>query len=246
MAFAFLFLFLFVESRPDIAKHPIMPLSLFKIWNFSVSSWVVFFTGATMAAGYVYLPLFFQYALLQSASESGISMIPMMLGLPVGAIFTGIFVTKSGKYVMYPIIGCAAAIVANYLYMTMRPDTPSHQLVGFLILGGLAAGPNVQVPLLAAQNAVPMADVAAATSSIQFFQSVSGVGGGSGVRILGVGLLHCVYRDLRVVYHVRVAAVLAHKRPPLTPFVYSLFNEHDSTPPHRYPASSPSPSARPS
>lgn len=172
---AIIFIIVFIVIEWKFAEDPIIPLRLFTYWNFTVSSLITFFSGAAMACFYIFLPLFFQYALLESASESGVSMIPMMLGLPVGAIATGILVTKTGSYRFYPILGCIGLIVASYLYVTMDVTLTTANKVGFLILGGLAMGPNVQVPLLAGQNAVPSKDMAVASSTINFFQSVSGL-----------------------------------------------------------------------
>jgi hypothetical protein len=133
--------------------------------------------GAAMAVGYVYLPIFFQLTLGQNATESGVQMIPMMLGLPVGAILCGALVTtqKQIQYRIYPVIGIVMALIANILYVGMRVNTSKADLVGFLILAGIGMGPNVQVPLLAAQNAVKARDMAVASSAINFFQSVSGL-----------------------------------------------------------------------
>jgi MFS family permease len=172
---ACLFILAFIYVEAYVAIDPIMPMRLFKVRNMAVSSTIVFFSGAAMACMYVYLPIFFEVTLFQTASEAGASMIPMMFGLPLGAILTGILVTKTGHYRLYPVLGCIALLIASYLFTTMRADISLANRVGFLLLGGMAMGPNVQVPLLAAQNAVPSRDVAVTSSAINFFQSVSGL-----------------------------------------------------------------------
>ena len=45
---------------------------------------------------YVYLPIYFENVFRESASEAGVSMIPLMLGLPVGAIISGALVRCVG------------------------------------------------------------------------------------------------------------------------------------------------------
>ena len=98
------------------------------------------------ACSYVYLPVFFQLVKQETASQSGAALIPMMLGLPIGAIICGALVTLVPQwgYRIYPVIGSALVAIANGLYMTMTVTSPSYQLVGNLILGGLGSGPNVQ------------------------------------------------------------------------------------------------------
>lgn len=82
--------------------------------------------------------------------QSGIQMIPMMLGLPVGAIVSGIIVTKTGAYRWAPFLGGAGLTIACWLYTTMSVHTPVGDQVGYLILGGLSMGLLVQIPLLGA------------------------------------------------------------------------------------------------
>jgi len=166
--------FVAVEAR---VRDPIMPLALFKRRNFAVSAVVSLLTGFVLTGCYVFLPLFFQYVLLQSASGSGVSMVPLMLGLPVGAMITGALVTLVPQlgYRFHPAVGSLGLVIANYLFSTLSPTTTQTQIVGYLILGGLSMGPGVQVPLLSAQNAVGPKFVAVASSSMQFFQSIGGL-----------------------------------------------------------------------
>lgn len=170
---ALLFVFVGVEIR--FAEHPIVPMRLFRVRNFSVGSILSFLTGMTVTGGYVYLPIFFEVIMEKSASGAGIQMIPMMFGLPFGAIIAGAIVSKTGRYRWGPPTGAVMMIIASYLYTTLRHDTSTANQVGFLILGGLGMGPLVQIPLLAAQNAVELADQAVCSSTIQFFQSIGGL-----------------------------------------------------------------------
>lgn len=175
LSLACIFIVAFVLIETYFAADPIMPMRLFKIRNYATASWVSFFAGFAMTAGYVYLPLHFQLVNQNTASQSGVALIPMMLGLPVGAILCGVIVTSTGLYRDKPIVGAAVLIIANWLYSTLTSTSTPAQRVGYLILGGLALGPLVQVPLLQAQNCVPAKDMAVTSSAQQFFQSVGGL-----------------------------------------------------------------------
>lgn len=192
-----------------LALHPIMPLRLFRTRNFSVGAAVSFFSGMSMTGGYVYLPIFFQLVMEKSASQSGVSMIPMMIGLPFGAILTGILVTKTGSYRPFPILGAIGTIVANYLYTTMDQHTNVANQVGFLILGGMALGPLVQVPLLAAQNAVSVKDMAVASSTVTFAQAIGG--------LLAVAIMQTIMNNRLIDAFVPVIAKIMALLPPGTP-----------------------------
>ncbi len=170
LTLACIFIVAFVLIESYVAVDPIMPMRLFKIRNYATASWVSFFAGFAMTAGYVYLPIHFQLVNQNTASQSGVALIPMMLGLPVGAIMCGAIVTSTGLYRDKPIVGAAVLIIANWLYSTLTSTSTPAQRVGYLILGGLALGPLVQVPLLQAQNCVPSKDMAVCSSAQQFFQ----------------------------------------------------------------------------
>ena len=160
-----------------VAQDPVVPMRLFKSWNFSVCVIVGFFAGFAMFGSYVYLPIFFQSAKGDSASQSGIHMIPMMLAMPIGAMMSGAGLTllKKLDYKTYPIVGFVLTAIASGLYSIMTPASPEYVLVGNLILGGIAGGLTIMVPLLVSQNSVPTADVSTATSTMQFFQSIAGL-----------------------------------------------------------------------
>ena len=167
--------FCYIEAF--VAEDPIMPMRLFRVRNFWVGAVISFSSGIAMFGCYVYLPIWFQYVKLDTASKSGIAMIPMMISLPIGAIFSGVLMSTVPVwgYRVYCILGSAGIIISNGLFTTMNVSTTNAQLVGFLILGGLSLGPNVQVPLLAAQNAVHMRDMAVTSSTLNFFQSLGGL-----------------------------------------------------------------------
>ena len=167
--------FVYVEGW--VALDPVVPMRLFKVWNFSVCIIIGAATGWAMFGQYVYLPIFFESAKGESASAAGASMIPMMLAMPVGAMMSGIGLTvfKWLDYKVYPLFGCILTAVACGLYTTMTPSTPNYALVGNLILGGLVSGLSIMVPMLVAQNSVSKKDIAVATSTLQFVQSIAGL-----------------------------------------------------------------------
>ena len=100
-------------------------------------------------------------------------MIPMMLSLPVGAMLSGALITMQPQlgYRIWVILGAAGIVVSNAVYTTFTSNTSNANLVGVLILGGLSLGPIVQVPLLCAQNAVTLKDMAVTSSTMNFWQS---------------------------------------------------------------------------
>ena len=110
----------------------------------------------------MYLPVFFELVWGETATQAGISLIPLMLAMPVSAMITGITMGKTGTYYVQPLVGAAVMIIGSALLTTFTYNTPVSQRVGFMILTGLGFGPGVVTPTQTAQAAV---DAITATAS---------------------------------------------------------------------------------
>lgn len=113
-------LFVFVESR---AAAPILPLHLFRSRVFSVSSVLSFVVGFAMMGSITYLPAFLQFVDGASATESGLRMLPLVVGLLATSILSGNYVSRTGRYRMFPIAGSIATGLGLYLFSTMDAGT---------------------------------------------------------------------------------------------------------------------------
>ncbi|NDE95956.1 MAG: MFS transporter [Actinobacteria bacterium] len=91
-------LYMFWEKR---AVEPILPLSLFKNHTFTLTSIIGFIIGAGMFGAIIMLPLYLQIVQGATATEAGLKLIPLMLGILTVTITTGRIITKTGKYKIY-------------------------------------------------------------------------------------------------------------------------------------------------
>jgi EmrB/QacA subfamily drug resistance transporter len=171
--------FVAVERR---TVEPLLPLRLFRDRVFSVSSGVGLLIGVAMYGAISFLPLFLQVANGVSPTDSGLSLVPFMLGMLSASIFAGQVVTRTGRYRLLPITGTATATVGMYLLSTMDPSTSRLASGLFMAILGIGLGLTMQVLVLATQNSVRVADLGVATSSVNFFRSV---GGSVGVALFG-------------------------------------------------------------
>ena len=71
-------LFVLVESR---AGEPIIPLELFRHWTFTGNILFAMIMGVAMFGGLIYLPIYLQAVKGMSATESGLAMLPLVLGI---------------------------------------------------------------------------------------------------------------------------------------------------------------------
>jgi predicted MFS family arabinose efflux permease len=168
-----------VERR---VEEPILPLRLFRNRIFSVSSGVGLLVGVAMFGAISFLPLFLQVSSGVSATNSGLLLVPLMLGLLGASIFSGQVITRTGKYRILPIAGTAVATVGMFLLSTMNPTTSTVTSGLYMAVLGIGLGLTMQVLVLATQNSVRVTDLGVATSTVNFFRSV---GGSIGVAVFG-------------------------------------------------------------
>ncbi len=166
--------FLIWEGR---AKEPILPLSLFKNHTFSITSALGAVIGAGMFGAIVMLPLYLQVVKGDTATQAGLKLVPLMLGIIITSIFSGKQITKHGRYKKYPIIGTAIMTIGILAMATLSIDTPFWLLSIFSIAVGAGLGLSMQTIVIAVQNAVDYKDMGIATSSNTFFRSLGSVFG---------------------------------------------------------------------
>ena len=167
-------LFLRWESQ---ATEPILPLYLFKNHTFNITSILGFIIGAGMFGALIMLPLYLQVVKGDSPSAAGLKLIPLMLGIVSSSIFSGKYITKHGKYKMFPITGTILITTGLLLMITLSTETPFWQLSIFAILIGLGLGLTMQTLVIALQNSIDFKDMGVATTSNTFFRSLGSVFG---------------------------------------------------------------------
>jgi EmrB/QacA subfamily drug resistance transporter len=167
-------LFLLHERR---AAEPIIPLRLFGNRVFSITSGMGFILGLAMFGGIIFLPLFLQVVLGESATNSGLLLVPLMAGLLSTSIASGRVISRTGHYKRYPIAGTAILTVGLYLLSTMDQQTSLALASLYMVVLGMGMGLILQVLVIAVQNAVETSDLGVATSSATFFRSLGGAFG---------------------------------------------------------------------
>jgi len=159
-------IFLWQEKR---AAEPILPLRLFKNHTFSLTSALAFIIGAGMFGAIVMLPLYLQVVKGNSATEAGLKLIPLMLGIVSMSIFSGKRISKTGSYKIFPILGAGIMTFGLILMSTLNENTSFTVLSIYAILVGAGLGLSMQTIVIALQNSVGFEDMGIATSSNTFF-----------------------------------------------------------------------------
>ena len=166
---------LFVLAERAYRDDALLPLRLFRNRTFTVSGIGSVVMGAGMFGGLLLLPQYLQIVKGSSATVAGLQMVPLVLGIMTGAMSSGIAISRTGKYKVFPLVGVALMVVAlASMSFVVGPDTSVWALVPFMVMLGLGLGFNFQPVILAVQNAVSPREMGVATSSVTFFRQMGG------------------------------------------------------------------------
>lgn len=178
----FLTLFAFIESK---AADPILPLRLFKERTFTLVNLVIMFASIVFFGGILFIPLFVQVVIGQSATNSGLVLLPLSGAIVVTTVLSGQLVARTGKYKLLILASFLMAALGAFLLSRITADTSSSTIVRDMIILGLGIGPTLSVLPLIVQNAFGARDISVVTGSTTFFRTI---GGAVGASILGTVL----------------------------------------------------------
>ncbi|HAF08784.1 MAG TPA: MFS transporter [Chloroflexi bacterium] len=171
--------FFFVEGRTD---HPIVPFQLFKNRTFAVSVITGFLVAVGMFGAIVYVPLVYQGVLGIPATNSGLLVTPMMVGLVIGSVLTGQLMLRVKRYRYLGTLATALLVTGTYLMSQITTETQQIEIVRNLVIIGFGVGITFPLYLNSVQSAVEPRFIGVVTSQIQFFRNF---GATIGVAVLG-------------------------------------------------------------
>lgn len=185
-----LVVFIWVERH---AAQPILPLHLFAIPTFRTATLGSFVMSMAFLGVVMFMPLYMQVVQGVSATQSGVSLLPLMAALIVSSILSGRIVARTGKYKLL-MIGGAVTLFAGVMALTgIDADTTQRDLAWRLALTGIGLGPAQTLFSLVIQNAAPGTEVGVATSMSQFSRQM---GSTVGVAVFGTFLTHALTSEL--------------------------------------------------
>ncbi|MFM1973169.1 MAG: hypothetical protein RLZZ345_253 [Actinomycetota bacterium] len=164
----------FILAERAAKEEALLPLALFRSSSFSMSTIVGVIVGFGMFGGMITLPLMLQLVNGATPTESGLMMLPMVLGMMLATMVAGQVTRKTGQYKIFLRTGTFMLLV-GYLYMiTYNADMPFWQMsIGMLVIG-MGLGQLMQTLTLVAQQSVQASDIGVATSSATFFRQMGG------------------------------------------------------------------------
>ncbi|WP_223693496.1 MDR family MFS transporter [Leifsonia poae] len=164
--------FIFIEMA--MKDDALIPLKLFRSSTFSMATIIGVFVGFGMFGAMLTLPLYLQLVLGSNPTESGLQLLPMILGLMISSIASGQIIARTGRYRQFPIIG-TLFLSGGFFYLTFLHYNSSYWFIaGAMLLIGLGLGQLMQTLTIASQNSVGLKDMGVATSASTFFRQIGG------------------------------------------------------------------------
>jgi len=197
--------------REKVAPEPILPLRLFRMQIFSVVAVIAFISGVAMFGALAFLPQYLQLVHGQSATASGLMLLPLLVGILGCSIGSGRYISATGNYRWFPVVGTAIVAVGLGLLSHVGAHTSLTVIGLYVFVFGAGLGLFMQVLVIAVQNSVERRDLGVGTSSVTFFRSMGGTIGASAfgavlINRLGVELP----ARLAMVPRLELAALRAH------------------------------------
>ncbi|KAI0887933.1 MFS transporter [Annulohypoxylon maeteangense] len=150
-----------------------VPLRILKNKNILGGVWYgVCISGAVFVFSY-YLPIWFQAIKGVDATTSGLMNLPSILGLVIFAIIGGGLATALAMFTPLLIVSSAITAVGAGLLSTLKVDSTIGYWFGYQVVLAAGAGIGAQNVMLVAQVAVPLEDMAMATSIMTFTQTLA-------------------------------------------------------------------------
>ena len=170
-------LVLFVLAERRIGDDALLPLRFFRTGVFAWGSLAGFVAGMGMFGALALLPLYLQIVKGSSPTEAGLQTLPLVLGIMSMSILSGQFISRTGRYKVWPVVGLSLMIVGIGLLSRVGVDTPYWRVAPIMLLVGWGLGGIMQPLTLAVQNAMPPRDMGVATASATFFRQMGGTTG---------------------------------------------------------------------
>ena len=173
VTFAVLFImFIIVEVfMPETAMAPMRIILQRSIAGSMMFMFLI--SGGLMSIIY-YLTIWFQAVKGDSATNAGISLIPIALAMIIMGIVAAVFTEKVGYYVPPMLLAPVACASGAGLLSTISSSSDHGYWIGYQVLYGIGVGCGFQTSTLAAQHVLARADVPIGLALMFFMQQLGG------------------------------------------------------------------------
>lgn len=177
-------IFLLVERK---ASEPIISFDMFRNRLYATSSLLALLYGSVFIIATVYIPIYVQGVYGGTATNSGLILMPMMIGSVVGSMLGGMLTSRM-SYRAIMSISVVFFIAGIFALSTLQGDSARSLLTMYSIVAGFGVGFSFSVLGMAAVHPFDMKRRGAATSTNSFLRSLG--------MTLGITIFGIVQRNL--------------------------------------------------
>jgi EmrB/QacA subfamily drug resistance transporter len=158
-------------------EYPLLPIALLRqptIWR---SDALAACHGAVLVSLIAFLPIYLYVGHAASAAETGLRLLPLMLGIGVGSMATGRVVSRTGRTTIFPSVGLIFVTLSLIVIALWSRHFSPLWFSTLLLLNGLFMGTVMGVVQVVVQNAAGISALGAAAASVQLSRSLGAVVG---------------------------------------------------------------------
>ena len=156
------------------APEPFIPLTMLKAPVVLGIVLAAFFSIGTVVGLSIFIPLYMELVLGQSASASGAALIAFMCGATLGSLLAGRLMSRIEHYKRVPVAALPLGIAPLVVLAIWPGELSLLAVVTLLAVLGAGIGPMYPTTTVMIQNAVPPHQFGVATGTLAFFRQLGG------------------------------------------------------------------------
>ena len=165
--------FFLIERR---AEDPVLAPKLFRNRTIVISMAIMLLYGIAMLGTLSFIAMYMIYSYGIGTMECGLMLLPLVFGMMVTSMGSGMLVAKTG-YRLWTVIGTAIITSSLLLMSTLGGDPSKPLLLFYTFLFGLGLGCVQSVVMSAVQNNSDPREVGMTTSSVSLVRSIGSTTG---------------------------------------------------------------------
>lgn len=159
-------------KREGREEHPLIPVTLLRRASIWRSDALAACHGAALVSLITFVPIYLRVVRGTTASQTGLLLLPIAIGIGAGSLSTGRLVSRTGLTMVYPSVGLIAADVLT-IFFAVRLESLSLTAIAILLgVMALFMGSVMGVVQVTVQNVAGSAMLGAAAGSVNFSRAV--------------------------------------------------------------------------
>lgn len=160
--------------RLATASEPLIPVAVLANPVVAAAAMAGALSMGTYIGLTIMVPIYFETSLGLTARQSGLALLPLMIGVTVGATASGRAMAALSHYKRVPLVGLAIAVVCVGAFAAVSEAGPFWLIQVLLGVASVGLGTVFPVATVATQNAVPVHHLGTATANMNFLRQLAG------------------------------------------------------------------------